>query len=113
VRAKRLDGAGLATYRALEARIAASEPDWTIELIPPAAPLPEAIPFADGAPDAVGAQALALIGWAAQRLGRGVVLSGDPDEAELAAASLREEGVTLFIRPGPGPLQAVWADEGE
>ena len=36
VRARALPGAGLATYRALETRIAASEPDWQIELVPPA-----------------------------------------------------------------------------
>ena len=113
VRAKRLDGASLATYRALEARIAASEPDWTIELIPPETALPAAIPFADGAPDEAGTRALALTGWAAQRLGRGVVLTGDPDQAEAAAAVLREAGVAATIRPGTGTLRAGWADEGE
>lgn len=113
VRAKRLDGASLATYRALEARIAASEPDWTIELIPPETALPAAIPFADGAPDAAGTQALALTGWAAQRLGRGVVLTGDPDEAEAAAAILREAGTAVTISPGAGALRAGWAQESE
>mgnify|MGYP006195723889 CR=1 FL=1 len=39
------------------------------------APVSAAIPFADGAPDAAGTQALAVIGWAAARLDRGVVLS--------------------------------------
>lgn len=108
VRAARLPGASLATYRALEARIAASEPDWRIELIPPEGPLPSAIPFAAGSPDPAGAQALAVIGWAAQRTGRSVVLSGDPDEAEAAAAILREAGVAATIRPGPAPLRAGW-----
>jgi uncharacterized hydrophobic protein (TIGR00271 family) len=113
VRARRLDGAPLAVYRTLEARIAATEPDWTIELIPPEAPLPAAIPFADGAPDEAGARALAVMGWAAQRSGRGVVLSGNPDEAEVAAEALRAEGISVTLRPAPGALRAEWMTEGE
>lgn len=113
VRAKRLDGAPLAVYRTLEARIAATEPEWTIELIPPAAPLPEAIPFADGAPGEAGSQALALIGWAAHRTGRGVVLTGPAEEAEAAAEVLRAEGVRVEARPGAGPLRAEWDSEVE
>jgi uncharacterized hydrophobic protein (TIGR00271 family) len=113
VRAKRLAGASLATYRALEARIAASEPDWTIELIPPGGALPQAIPFDDDGPDAQGQQALAVIGWAAARLDRGVVLTGSSAEAEAAAERLREGGVTVSVRSGPGPLRAAWVEEGE
>jgi uncharacterized hydrophobic protein (TIGR00271 family) len=113
VRAKRLDGAGLATYRALEGRIAASEPDWVIELIPPSGALPGAIPFADGAPDDAGARALDLIGWAARRLGRDVVLTGSADEAEAAAEVLRADGINAATRTGAGPLRAGWASEGE
>ncbi len=112
VRAKRLPGANLATYRALEARIAASEPDWSIELIPPGGALPEAIPFDDDGPDAQGAQSLAVIGWAAARLDRGVVLTGDATEAEAAAEALRKAGAEVMLRPGAGPLRASWADEG-
>jgi len=112
VRAKRLPGANLATYRALEARIAASEPDWSIELIPPGGALPEAIPFDDDGPDAQGAQALAVIGWAAARLDRSVVLTGDATEAEAAAEALRKAGAEVMLRPGAGPLRASWADEG-
>lgn len=113
VRARRLDGAPLAVYRTLEARIAATEPDWTIELIPPAAPLPQTIPFADGAPSEAGAAALDVIGWAALRLDRAVVLTGDPAQAEAAAEALQAEGVTADIRPAPGALRADWADEGD
>jgi uncharacterized membrane protein len=112
VRAKRLDGAPLAVYRTLEARIAATEPDWTIELVPPEVALPAAIPFAEGAPDAAGAQALAVTGWAAQRLGRGVVLTGPAEDAEAAAEVLRGEGVSVEVRPGAGLLRAGWASEG-
>lgn len=110
VRARRLDGAGLATYRMLEARITASEPEWTIELIPPAGELPAAIPFVDGEPDATGAKALGLIGWAAQRKGRGVVLTGPAAQAEAAAAILRDQGVEVTLRSGGGPLGAQWAE---
>lgn len=109
VRARRLDGADLATYRMLEARITASEPEWTIELIPPAGELPAAIPFADGEPDTAGAKALGLIGWAAQRTGRGVVLTGPAAQAEAAAAILRDQDVEVTLRSGGGPLGAQWA----
>jgi uncharacterized hydrophobic protein (TIGR00271 family) len=108
VRAKRLDGASLATYRALEVRIAASEPEWTIELVPPPGALDAAIPFTDGAPDAA---ALELVGWAARRLDREVVLTGPADEAEAVAEGLRKAGVTAATRPGPAPLRARWAED--
>lgn len=110
VRARRLDGAGLATYRMLETRIKASEPEWTIELIPPASELPSAIPFDDAEPTAAGAQALGLIGWAAQRTARGVVLTGPAAQTEAAAAILRAQGVEVTMRSGGGPLGAAWAE---
>lgn len=109
VRAKPLPGANLATYRALEARIAASEPDWRIELVPPKAPLSVAIGVEDGEPDAA---ALALVQWAALRLDRGVVLTGPSGEAEAAAEVLREAGVAVEMRAGGAPLRAGWASEG-
>lgn len=110
VRAKPLAGAGLATYRALEDRIAASEPDWRIELVPPPVPLGGTIPAKDGEPDAA---TLALVQWAAQRLDRGVVLTGPADTAEAAAKALGEAGVAAATRAGPAPLRANWASEGE
>ncbi len=113
VRAKRLDGAGLGVYRTLEGRIAASEPDWVIELVPPPGALPASIPFADGEPTDAGQAALALTGWAAQRLDRGVVLTGPAAEAEAAAEALREAGVLAQVRSAAGPLRASWAAEGE
>ena len=112
VRAQRLEGAGLATYRALETRIAGTERDWRIELIPPVVALPGAIPFDGAQPTDAGARALALTGWAAQRLGRGVVLTGPAAEAETAAEVLRGGGVAVQTRPGPAPLRAGWAEEG-
>jgi uncharacterized hydrophobic protein (TIGR00271 family) len=106
VRAKRLEGAGLATYRALEARIAASEPDWRVELVPPAGALPVLGTSDDTA-------ALDLIAWAALRLDRGVVLTGPAEAAEAAATILREAGAAVTITPAAGPLRAGWAEEGE
>ena len=111
VRAKRLDAAPLAVYRTLETRIAATEPDWTIEVIPPAAPLPPVIPVDDEGPNAQGREALAVIGWAARRLDRGVVLTGTQAEAEAAAQVLREAGVRVTPATGFGPLRAGWAAE--
>jgi uncharacterized hydrophobic protein (TIGR00271 family) len=108
VRAKRLDGASLATYRALEARIAAGETGWTVELIPPAGTLAAEIPVEEGAPDAA---VLDLVGWGAQRLGRGVLLTGPADAAEAAAEALREDGVAVALRGGAAPLRASWAVE--
>jgi uncharacterized hydrophobic protein (TIGR00271 family) len=113
VRAKRLPGASLATYRALEVRIAASEPDWTIELIPPPGALPASIAFDDGEPTEAGAAALAVTGWAAQRLDRGVELTGPAAEAEAAAETLREAGVAVSLRGGDGPLRPAWTTEEE
>ena len=106
VRARPLPGAGLATYRALETRIAAGLSDWRIELVPPPAPLAAAIPFDDGEADQT---ALALVQWAAQRQDRAVVLTGPDAEAAAAAESLREAGVTATARSGPAPVRATWA----
>jgi len=104
VRARPLPGASLATYRALETRIASGEPDWRIELVPPPAPLNVTIPAGDD-----GAAAIALVQWAAQRSGRGVVLTGPADEAEPAAEVLRGEGIVVAVTPRDGPLSAAWA----
>ncbi len=113
VRARRLDGAPLAVYRTLEARIAATEPDWTIELVPPAAALPSSIGFDEDGLSAQGREALAVVAWGARRLDRSVVLAGEPDEAEAAAEVLREAGVAVTISPGSDALGAGWAQESE
>ncbi|MEQ5787683.1 TIGR00341 family protein [Erythrobacter sp. NFXS35] len=113
VRSRRLGDAGLDAYRTLEQRIAVTEPEWTIELIPPRAALPETIPFGEDGPNAQGNEALAVIAWAAQRLDRGVVLTGDPEEGERAAELLREQGARVAVRGGSGTLRAGWAAEEE
>ncbi len=105
VRAAVLPGATLASYRALEARVAAEAPDWQVELIPP--PLPPgriAVAAGDDGLD------LPTLIWAAQRLRLGVVLtgSGGADVAALLASA----GVGAQATPPPArrppPLSAAW-----
>jgi uncharacterized hydrophobic protein (TIGR00271 family) len=112
VRARRIEGAPLTVYYTLERRIAASEPDWRIELIPPSASFPANIPFTDGGLSQAGREALDVIGWGASRTDRSVVLTGVPDQVEAAAEVLREADVTVDLRPSTGPLRARWSDEG-
>jgi len=56
VRSRRLGDAGLEAYRTLEQRIAVTEPEWTIELIPPVGPLPATIAFDEEGPSAQAAR---------------------------------------------------------
>ena len=118
VRAARLPGASLATYRALEERIAGNEPGWTIEVIPPRLPLPAAIATegagagggAGGGLSAQGQETAALIGWAARRLGQPVVLTGSGAAAAAAVGALREAGAEVILTPASGPLRAEWGE---
>jgi uncharacterized hydrophobic protein (TIGR00271 family) len=109
VRAQQLEGATLAAYRALEKRIAATEPDWTVEILPPLGDLPQAIPFDEDGPTSAGAQALGVIEWAAQRIGLGIVLIGEPEDTARAAELLAGRGVSVQTRKGGGMLRAEWS----
>ena len=113
VRAQLLEGAPLASYRMLEQRVQASEPEWRIELVPPRRPLPS-ISFANGKPDANGEAALAVVAWAASRLQTPVVLQGSGPQVELASDLLAQQGVTVTVVPGrgTGPVQARWDNSG-
>ncbi len=113
VRAQRLEGATLAAYRALEMRIAATEPEWEVELLPPLADLPASIPFGEDGPTMEGSRALSVIEWAAGRVDVPVVLSGRAEDGERAAAILAERGVTVVIEPGIGTLRAEWGELGQ
>ncbi|WP_299308364.1 TIGR00341 family protein [uncultured Croceicoccus sp.] len=108
VRARPLDGATLSAYRQLERRIAQSVPEWRIELIPPARALPE-VAFEDGAPTDAGRDAIALIGWAGQRIDAPIALSGGEDNI----AAVRERlspAVRVVERTGGGAnVTATWA----
>ncbi|MEL6738570.1 MAG: DUF389 domain-containing protein, partial [Pseudomonadota bacterium] len=121
VRAERLDGASLAAYRALETRVAATEPEWTIELLPPISGLPQSIGFEEvdieqGNPEAgtklavsaQGRDALAVIEWAAARINVPIMLVGPREQAELAQAELANRGVSVTIQDASGPLRAEW-----
>jgi uncharacterized hydrophobic protein (TIGR00271 family) len=111
VRARPLDGANLATYRELEMRIAATEPDWTIELTPPRLPLPE-VTFAEGEPDQAGIQAVQLIVWASRRLDMPVSITGQAEQVEAIETMLTAAGLTVEsnVERRAGTLQADWAD---
>ncbi|WP_394729976.1 TIGR00341 family protein [Altererythrobacter sp. GH1-8] len=102
VRARRLEGATLSTYNILEARIAATAPDWTVELIPPVGPLPviayQVQRNAAGEPvytlTEQGRVARDLAVWSVQRLGLPVVLSGPEELVALIERDLDEAGVS-------------------
>lgn len=109
VRAQPLEGASLATYRSLERRIAEEEPSWNIELIPPMGAVPQ-IAFENGE---ASKTSLDLAAWAAMRLAMPVRVSGPAEDAEAVAAMLREQGVTVGVAAGRGPLRINWLqDEG-
>lgn len=108
VRAQPLEGATLAAYRALEQRIARTEPEWTIELLPPAAALPEEIAFGEDGPSEEGIRALSTIEWANQRVDTPIVLSGDADDVEAAAQILRQRGAEVETRATTGPVRPTW-----
>lgn len=116
VKAKPLAGATLATYRALEQRIAASEPEWRIELTPPVSALVnvEAMPTIrlgdDGDLSAQGKETLDYAAWGAKRLDLPVQLSGSEEEIAKAKTYLEEHGVEVRTRNGGGELRASWVD---
>ena len=113
VRAGRLEGAGLATYRAIEERITEDYPDWAVELIPPLLVLP-AIPFADGELAPAGLENLERVAWAAQRRGLPVALQGgSPETREIAAAVLGELDLEPRLQIGGPVMQARWDTDAE
>jgi uncharacterized hydrophobic protein (TIGR00271 family) len=105
VRAAPLPGASLASYRALEQRVAATVPDWQVTLLPPAAPLPP-VGFDGDAPDAEGLAALDTAIWGARRLHLPIGVSGR--RADAVIARLEAAGIAAVRLPGNG-AQAVLA----
>ena len=102
VNAAPLPGATLETYRALEARVAAAEPRWQVNLRPPPAPLPEVT--LDGVElDEAGREALATAIWGANRVRLPIGVSGArADQVAVVLAALAEAGVTVEQVPGGG-----------
>lgn len=86
VRAASLPGAGIATYRALETRLAGNAVGWRIQLVPPVTG--DDVEIGDE-----GAPALADIAWAAVRRGDAVELSGRNVDA--AAEALAKAGAVV------------------
>lgn len=107
VTAAELPGASLASYRALEARVAAFASGWTVSLVPPAAELPQ-ISFEGDAPDAAGREALATATWAAQRLRVPLGVTGPEANATAVVEALTAAGIRAVAVPGaPGRDGAV------
>lgn len=115
VKAQVLEGATLAAYAELEGRIAATEPEWQIELVPPAKALP-GVEFAEGEPTEAGRAALKLIVWAAKRVGAPVNLSGPAEQAARARKLLLELGASDVAVVGDQPdatvVTARWGAPG-
>ena len=106
VRAAPLPGATMAAYQLLEGRVGAAEADWTVLLIPPAAPLPEIAAFTDP-PDESTEAALATVVWAHRRLQLPLDVSGG--DAEEVAARLRVMQVDVeVVEPSTGPVRFDW-----
>lgn len=115
VRASALPGADLASYRALEARVAASEEGWSVTLVPPVAALPKVEFDAEG-PTAAGVQAMETAAWAAKRLGLEIgVSSAIAARAEAVRAALAQAGVRTrtIARGGAGAVQLEWRTPGQ
>ncbi len=107
VRAQPLEGATLAAYRTLEARVAAVAPGWRVELVPPMTALPP-VAIVDGMPDADG---LALLAWAGTRTGISLTLSGPQEAVDAGTQALTKAGVTASAGPirAGSALTASWA----
>lgn len=114
VRARPLDGATLATYRELELRIAATEPDWTIELTPPKLGLPQ-VGMTDGELDQNGIDAIQTIVWASRRLNLPVEVTGPADQVDKVMATLGSAGIsaTGVTERRATRVQARWAEPGD
>lgn len=108
VRAESLSGATLATYMALETRVAATEPGWRVQVIPPLGGLPQ-IEFSGDEPSDAGMRALDLVAWASERLDLQVELAGPQAEAARAAEILAKRGIETRVTPVRGALRARWA----
>ncbi|WNO53745.1 DUF389 domain-containing protein [Stakelama saccharophila] len=114
VNAQPLPDTGLAAYRALEARVAKVASDWSVEVVPPAAPLPE-IGFteppkqeaqseqesANVLSDA-GEQALQLVIWAGRRVKAPIGVSGPDAHVGTVVTTLTRAGVSAHRVDGPG-----------
>jgi len=124
VSAKVLPGADLATYKALETRIAASVPRWSVTLLPPGGALPaiavEDAPVSDednAVPaqkvmTAEGQKAFELTAWSAARINVPVRLTGGPNDLEPVRAAMTEKRIPYTVseeRGDRGTVRVTWA----
>lgn len=96
--AKPLPGASLASYYALEQRVAAGAKNWTIKLQPPAITLPE-LTISDGALAAASTRNLELIVWAYERLSLPLGMNGTA--ADMAVTKQALEAKNVIVAPEP------------
>lgn len=101
-----LPGASLASYYALEQRVAAGAKNWTIKLQPPAVALPE-LTISDGVLAEGSARNLDLIIWASERLNLPLGMNGTAANREVAKQALAAKNVTVaqesdMVIPGGG-----------
>lgn len=112
VEASVIEGATIGAYRSFEERVAATEPEWRVELRPPLRPLPVIPVSVDGegalSLDADGVEALDLVGWAISRSDAPVTLVGPPELTALIASRLAQRNLAVDTMDGPGPVQARW-----
>lgn len=102
VRAAALPGAGLGTYRALEARVAAGAPGWQVTIVPPAGRLPD-VAIVNDAPDSA---AIATALWGAARRGLALAVRGRAEDAVRVAEALRSGGADATVVPDGGSDRA-------
>jgi len=125
VKAAIFPDAGLGTYRALESRVAAAAPGWTILLQPPPAALPDIVPPEANIPASadeaarekavreaiVATPAFALAAWAAERVGAPIGVSGPAPSAELLVAALQARNIAVRLTDDKviqGPVRLSW-----
>jgi uncharacterized hydrophobic protein (TIGR00271 family) len=106
VNAKPLPGASLASYYALEQRVAAGAKNWTIKLQPPAIALPDLM-ITDGAVAPASSRNLDLIVWASDRIGLPLGMTGAIPDRSVARDALKAKNITVAqesdaVIPGAG-----------
>jgi hypothetical protein len=113
-KAKPLPGATIASYYALEQRMAKRDPEWTFIVEPPALALPR-VSLPDGALAENDANyALAL--WAIKRVDSPVAVTGSEDDANIVLERLRKDGVEAVYdgssNAGDSRVNVIWLAPG-
>ena len=116
VNAKPLPGASLASYYALEQRVAAGAKNWTIKLQPPAIALPD-LKIADGALAPTSSRNLDLIAWATDRIGLPLGIAGAAPDRAVARDVLKAKNIKIaqesdMVVPGAG-IKLRWLAPSE